>query len=157
MRIYLNGTEIEVYNLNEVYFDRDDIAEIVKEYKEEILYQLFNNHIEELAQEFLKHWIVLSNIDEVYLKYFDKLFDEISSIKQYYEKEGNELEEMLLKVMDNFFKKHDASELRELENKIYYLQSKIRYLKLNITIVRIASIISTYLSYLEETEKRKFR
>ena len=157
MRIYLNGTEIEVYNLNEVYFDRDDIAEIVKEYKEEILYQLFNNHIEELAQEFLKHWIVLSNIDEVYLKYFDKLFDEISSIKQYYEKEGNELEEMLLKVMDNFFKKYDASELRELENKIYYLQSKIRYLKLNITIVRIASIISTYLSYLEETEKRKFR
>ena len=147
MRISLNGTEIEVYNLNKVYLDQDDISEILNEYKEEIFYQLANYHIEELAEELLKYGIVLcnSNLDEVYLKYFDKLFDEISSIKQYYEKEGKELEEMLIKAMDKFFKKHDASELRELENKIYYLQSKIRHLKLNTTITGIGSIIAAYL------------
>jgi len=147
MRISLNGTEIEVYNLNKVYLDQDDISEILNEYKEEIFYQLANYHIEELAEELLKYGIVLcnSNLDEVYLKYFDKLFDEISSIKQYYEKEGKELEEMLIKAMDNFFKKHDASELRELENKIYYLQSKIRHLKLNTTITGISSLIAAYL------------
>jgi protein subunit release factor A len=150
MRISLNGTEIEVYNLNKVYFDQDDISEILNEYKEEIFYQLANYHIEELAEELLKYGIVLCNrnLDEVYLKYFDKLFDEISSIKQYYEKEGKELEEMLLNAMDNFFKKHDASELRELENKIYDLQSKIRHLKLNATITGIASIIAACLSSL---------
>jgi len=147
MRISLNGTEIEVYNLNKVYLDQDDISEILNEYKEEIFYQLANYHIEELAEELLKYGIVLCNrnLDEVYLKYFDKLFDEISSIKQYYEKEGKELEEMLIKAMDNFFKKHDASELRELENKIYDLQSKIRHLKLNTTITGIGSIIAAYL------------
>jgi len=150
MRISLNGTEIEVYNLNKVYLDQDDISEILNEYKEEIFYQLANYHIEELAEELLKYGIVLCNrnLDEVYLKYFDKLFDEISSIKQYYEKEGKELEEMLIKAMDNFFKKHDASELRELENKIYDLQSKIRHLKLNTTITGIGSIIAAYLSSL---------
>jgi len=150
MRISLNGTEIEVYNLNKVYLDQDDISEILNEYKEEIFYQLANYHIEELAEELLKYGIVLCNrnLDEVYLKYFDKLFDEISSIKQYYEKEGKELEEMLIKAMDKFFKKHDASELRELENKIYDLQSKIRHLKLNATITGITSIIATYLSSL---------
>ena len=150
MRISLNGTEIEVYNLNKVYLDQDDISEILNEYKEEIFYQLANYHIEELAEELLKYGIVLcnSNLDEVYLKYFDKLFDEISSIKQYYEKEGKELEEMLIKTMDKFFKKHDASELRELENKIYDLQSKIRHLKLNTTITGIGSIIAAYLSSL---------
>jgi len=150
MRISLNGTEIEVYNLNKVYFDQGDISEILNEYKEEIFYQLANYHIEELAEELLKYGIVLCNrnLDEVYLKYFDKLFDEISSIKQYYEKEGKELEEMLIKAMDKFFKKHDASELRELENKIYDLQSKIRHLKLNATITGITSIIATYLSSL---------
>jgi endonuclease III len=148
MRISLNGTEIEVYNLNKVYLDQDDISEILNEYKEEIFYQLANYHIEELAEELLKYGIVLCNrnLDEVYLKYFDKLFDEISSIKQYYEKEGKELEEMLIKAMDKFFKKHDASELRELENKIYDLQSKIRHLKLNATITGIASLIAAYLS-----------
>ena len=147
MRISLNGTEIEVYNLNKVYLDQDDISEILNEYKEEIFYQLANYHIEELAEELLKYGIVLCNrnLDEVYLKYFDKLFDEISSIKQYYEKEGKELEEMLIKAMDNFFKKHDASELRELENKIYDLQSKIRHLKLNTTITGISSLIAAYL------------
>jgi hypothetical protein len=147
MRISLNGTEIEVYNLKKVYFDQDDISEILNEYKEEILYQLVNYHIEELAEELLKYGIVLCNrnLDEVYLKYFDKLFDEISYIKQYYEKEGKELEEMLLKAMDNFFKKHDASELRELEDKIYDLQSKIRHLKLNATIMGIGSIIAACL------------
>ena len=150
MRISLNGTEIEVYNLNKVYFDQGDISEILNEYKEEIFYQLANYHIEELAEELLKYGIVLCNrnLDEVYLKHFDKLFDEISSIKQYYEKEGKELEEMLIKTMDKFFKKHDASELRELENKIYDLQSKIRHLKLNATITGITSIIATYLSSL---------
>ena len=148
MRISLNGTEIEVYNLNKVYLDQDDISEILNEYKEEIFYQLVNYHIEELAEELLKYGIVLCshNLDEVYLKYFDKLFDEISSIKQYYEKEGKELEEMLIKIMDKFFKKHDTSELRELENKIFCLQSKIRHLKLNATIAGIASLISAYLS-----------
>jgi formamidopyrimidine-DNA glycosylase len=107
MKINLNGSEIEVYNLKKVYFDQDDISEIINEYKEEILYQLVNYHIEELAEELLKHGIILcnSNLDEVYLKYFDKLFNEISSIKQYNEKEGKELEEMLLKAMDNFFQK----------------------------------------------------
>ena len=147
MRISLNGTEIEVYNLNKVYLDQDDISEILNEYKEEIFYQLANYHIEELAEELLKYGIVLCNhnLDEVYLKYFDKLSDEISDIKQYYEKEGKELEEMLIKAMDNFFKKHDASELRELENKIYDLQSKIRHLKLNTTITGIGSIIAAYL------------
>ena len=147
MRISLNGTEINVYNLNKVYFDQDDISEILNEYKEEIFYQLANYHIEELAEELLKYGIVLCNrnLDEVYLKYFDKLFDEISSIKQYYEKEGKELEEMLINAMDKFFKKHDATELRELENKISCLESKIRYLKLNATIVGIGSIISAYL------------
>jgi len=147
MRISLDGTEIEVYNLNKVYFDQGDISEILNEYKEEIFYQLANYHIEELAEELLKYGIVLCNrnLDEVYLKYFDKLFDEISSIKQYYEKEGKELEEMLIKAMDKFFKKHDASELRELENKIYDLQSKIRHLKLNATITGIGSIIAAYL------------
>jgi len=150
MRISLNGTEIEVYNLNKVYLDQDDISEILNEYKEEIFYQLANYHIEELAEELLKYGIVLCNrnLDEVYLKHFDKLFDEISSIKQYYEKEGKELEEMLIKTMDKFFKKHDASELRELENKIYDLQSKIRHLKLNTTITGIASIIAACLSSL---------
>ena len=150
MRISLNGTEIEVYNLKKVYFDQDDISEILNEYKEEILYQLINYHIEELAEELLKYGIVLcnSNLDEVYLKYFDKLFDEISYIKQYYEKEGKELEEMLLNAMDNFFKKHNASELRELENKIYDLQSKIRHLKLNVTITGITSLIAACLSSL---------
>ena len=147
MRISLNGTEIEVYNLNKVYLDQDDISEILNEYKEEIFYQLANYHIEELAEELLKYGIVLCNrnLDEVYLKYFDKLSDEISDIKQYYEKEGKELEEMLIKAMDKFFKKHDASELRELENKIYDLQSKIRHLKLNTTITGIGSIIAAYL------------
>ena len=150
MRISLDGTEIEVYNLNKVYFDQGDISEILNEYKEEIFYQLANYHIEELAEELLKYGIVLCNrnLDEVYLKYFDKLSDEISAIKQYYEKEGKELEEMLIKAMDKFFKKHDASELRELENKIYDLQSKIRHLKLNATITGITSIIATYLSSL---------
>ena len=52
---------------------------------------------------------------------------------------------MLIKAMDKFFKKHDASELRELENKIYDLQSKIRHLKLNTTITGIGSIIAAYL------------
>jgi len=147
MRISLNGTEIEVYNLNKVYLDQDDISEILNEYKEEIFYQLVNYHIEELVEELLKYGIVLCNhnLDEVYLKYFDKLFDEISSIKQYYEKEGKELEEMLIKAMDKFFEKHDASELRELENKIFDLQSKIRHLKLNATITCTASLISAYL------------
>jgi hypothetical protein len=147
MRISLNGTEIEVYNLNKVYLDQDDISEILNEYKEEIFYQLVNYHIEELAEELLKYGIVLCNrnLDEVYLKYFDKLFDEILSIKQYYEKEGRELEEMLIKAMDKFFKNHDASELRELENKIYDLQSKIGHLKLNTTITGIGSIIAAYL------------
>jgi len=147
MRISLNGTEIEVYNLNKVYLDQDDISEILKTYKEEILYQLVNYHIEELAEELLKYGIVLCNhnLDEVYLKHFDKLFGEISSIKQYYEKEGKELEEMLIKAMDKFFKEHDASELRELENKISDLQSKIRHLKLNATITGITSLISAYL------------
>lgn len=150
MRISLNGTEIEVYNLNKVYFDQGDISEILNEYKEEIFYQLANYHIEELAEELLKYGIVLCNrnLDEVYLKYFDKLSDEISAIKQYYEKEGKELEEMLIKAKDKFFNKHDASELRELENKIYDLQSKIRHLKLNATITGITSIIATYLSSL---------
>ena len=149
MRISLNGTEIEVYNLNKVYLDQDDISEILKEYKEEIFYQLANYYIEELAEELLKHGIVLCNhkLDEVYLKYFDKLFNEISSIKQYYEKEGKELEEMLIKAMDKFFKTHDASEVRELENKISSLQSKIRYDELNATIMGIGSIISLYLAY----------
>jgi hypothetical protein len=55
MRISLNGTEIEVYNLKKVYLDQDDISEILNEYKEEILYQLINYHIEELAEELLKH------------------------------------------------------------------------------------------------------
>jgi len=147
MRISLNGTEIEVYNLNKVYLDQDDISEILKTYKEEILYQLVNYHIEELAEELLKYGIVLCNhnLDEVYLKHFDKLFGEISSIKQYYEKEGKELEEMLIKAMDKFFKEHDASELRELENKISDLQSKIRHLKLNATITGIGSLILAYL------------
>jgi len=149
MRISLNGTEIEVYNLNKVYLDQNDISEILNEYKEEIFYQLANYHIEELAEELLKYGIVLCNhnLDEVYLKHFDKLFDEISSIKQYYEKEGKELEQMLIKAKDKFFEKHDASELRELENKIYDLQSKIRHLKLNATITGIGSIIAAYLAY----------
>jgi hypothetical protein len=56
MRISLNGTEIEVYNLKKVYLDQDDISEILNEYKEEILYQLINYHIEELAEELLKTW-----------------------------------------------------------------------------------------------------
>jgi uncharacterized protein YaaN involved in tellurite resistance len=146
MRISLDGTEIEVYNLNKVYFDQGDISEILNEYKEEIFYQLVNYHIEELAEELLKYGIVLCNrnLDEVYLKYFDKLSDEISAIKQYYEKEGKELEEMLIKAKDEFFNKHDASVLRELENKIYDLQSKIRHLKLNATITGIGSIIAAY-------------
>jgi len=149
MRISLNGTEIEVYDLNKVYLDQDDISEILNEYKEELFYQLANYHIEELAEELLKYGIVLCNhnLDEVYLKYFDKLFDEISSIKQYYEKEGKELEEMLIQAKDKFFKEHDASELRELENKIYDLQSKIRHLELNATVTGIASLISAYLSF----------
>jgi len=149
MRISLNGTEIEVYDLNKVYFDQGDISEILNEYKEEIFYQLVNYHIEELAEELLKYGIVLCNrnLDEVYLKHFDKLFNEISTIKQYYEKEGRELEQMLIKAKDKFFEKHDASELRELENKIYDLQSKIRHLKLNATITGIGSIIAAYLAY----------
>ena len=147
MRINLNGTKIEVYDLKKVYLDQDDISEIIKEYKDEIFYQLANYHIEELAEELLKHGIVLCNhkLDEVYLKYFDKLFNEISSIKQYYEKEGKELEEMLIKTMDKFFKTYDASELREFENKISCLQSKIRYLKLNTTITGIGSLILAFL------------
>jgi len=147
MRIKLNGSEVEVYNLKKVYLDQGDISEILNEYKEEILYQLINYHIEELAEELLKHGIILcnSNLDEVYLKYFDKLFNEISSIKQYNEKEGKELEEMLLNAMDNFFRKHDASGLRELENKIYYLQSEIRHLELNATITGISSLIAACL------------
>jgi hypothetical protein len=149
MRIKLNGTEIEVYNLNKVYFEQADISEILNEYKEEIFNELVNFHIEELAEELLKRGIVLCNrnLDEVYLKYFDKLFNELSSIKQYYEKEGKELEEMLAKVMDKFFKERDdTNELRELENKIYCLQSKIRDLKLNAIIMGIASLIRAYLS-----------
>jgi len=144
MRISLNGTEIEVYDLNKVYLDKDDISEILNEYKEEIIYQLINDHKEELAIELLKYGIILSNrkLDEVYLKYFGKLFDQISSIKQYYEKEGKELEEMTIEAMDKFFKEHDASELRELENKIFDLQTKIRYLKLNSTTMGIASLIA---------------
>ncbi len=55
---------------------------------------------------------------------------------------------LLTTAMDNFFKKHDASELRELENKIYDLQSKIRHLKLNATITGIGSIIAACLSSL---------
>ena len=55
MRISLNGTEIEVYDLNKVYLDQNDISEILNEYKEEILYQLANYHIEELAEELLKY------------------------------------------------------------------------------------------------------
>jgi hypothetical protein len=147
MRINLNGSEIEVYNLKKVYFDQDDISEIINEYKEEIFHQLINYHIEELAEELLKHGIIFcnSNLDEVYLKYFDKLFNEISSIKQYNEKEGKKLEEMLINIMDNFFKKHDASGLRELENKIYYLQSEIRHLQLNATITGIGSVIAAFL------------
>jgi len=147
MRINLNGTKIEVYDLKKVYLDQDDISEIIKEYKEEIFYQLANYYVEELAEELLRHGIVLCNhkLDEVYLKYFDKLFNEISSIKQYYEKEGKELEEMLIKTMDKFFKTHDASEVKELENKISSLQSKIRYDKLNASITGIGSIIAAYL------------
>jgi predicted RNase H-like nuclease (RuvC/YqgF family) len=149
MRIKLNGTGIEVYNLNKVYFDQGDISEILDRYKEEIFHQLVNYHIEETAEELLKYGLVLCNrnLDEVYLKYFGKLFDELSSIKQYYEKEAEELEEMLAKAMDKFFKERDnTNELRELENKIYCLQSKVRDLKLNAIIMGIASLIRAYLS-----------
>ena len=52
---------------------------------------------------------------------------------------------MLLNAMDNFFRKHDASGLRELENKIYYLQSEIRHLELNATITGISSLIAACL------------
>ena len=48
------------------------------------------------------------------------------------------------RAKDEFFNKHDASVLRELENKIYDLQSKIRHLKLNATITGIGSIIAAY-------------
>jgi len=150
MWINSNGTEIEVYNFKKIYLDGSDISKLIEEYKEEIFFQLANNHKEEMVEELLKYGIVLNNrnLDEIYLKHFGKLMDEISYIKQYYKERGKELEENLERVMDDFFEKREVSELKELESKIDEIQSEIRYFKLNETIAGIASIASIMLFYL---------
>ena len=152
MWINSNGTEIEVYNFKKIYLDGSDISKLIEEYKEEIFFQLANNHKEEMVEELLKYGILLDNrnLDEIYLKHFGKLMDEISYIKQYYKERGKELEENLERVMDDFFEKREVSELKELENKIDEIQSEIRYLKLNETIAGIASIASIMLFYLRQ-------
>lgn len=150
MWINLNGTKIEFYDFKNVYLEESDISELINKFKEEIVYQLVNNHKEELVEELLEYGIVLNNrdLDDVYLKYFGKISDEILSIKQYYEKEGKDLEENLVNVMNEFFEKREANELIELVNKINNIQSEIRHLKLNITIAGIASLASIFEAYL---------
>ena len=150
MWINLNGTKIEFYDFKNVYLEESDISELINKFKEEIVYKLVQNHIEELVEELLEYGIVLNNrdLDDVYLKYFGKISDEILSIKQYYEKEGKDLEENLVNVMNEFFEKRETSDLIELVNKINNIQSEIRHLKLNITIAGIASLASIFEAYL---------
>ena len=129
MWVNLDGTEIEVYDFKKVYLDESDISKLIDEYKEEIVYQLVNKHVEEVVEELLKYGIVLNNreFDEIYLKYFGRLMNEIIAIKKYHEQKGKELEEDLVNVIQNFFEKRDAKKVMEMRNKIYDTQTQIRH------------------------------